>query len=246
MLFFTFLEKSSGKFRVPILTAPVASLNLPFFNKWIATVESYYNKVTSYDVWQTPRMEGAAISSFDVIVQSPISTIFFDAAVLYDREQLNVEILEQRKLYDCPDVCYFVKHADVVDAIPNITPNDLENVQGYQVREMHQFAVAAMEKKFCFNMSVLEQKLNLSSLSVINEQWALFVPDIVAAAVQCRADKLNLTVEELAKFMDANSTAWYGFNMNQIESNFFPAFDDLFNRKFPFQDLNFVYKSELS
>ena len=219
-----------GNIRVPVLTAPLASFNLPFFVGFINANEGYYNKVTTHDVWQTPRAVGAAISEFDVIVQSPVSTMFFDASVLFDRWRLTVADLEQRGLHNCPNVCYVVKDGDVANAT-SLTLAQLENVQNYQIQEIHQFAVAAMEKKFCFNMTVLEQQLNLSSLRVINDQWPLFVPHIVAAAIKCRADILGVTVLELSELLNIDNATLHGYDMNQIENIFFPAFDDLIARK---------------
>ena len=214
-----------GDVRVPIIMAPFASLNLPSLQSFVDQNEGYYNKVTSYDVWQTP-VGGGEISAFDVIAESTILTMFYDAFRLVDSGLLSIEILEHRNLFHCPVECYFVKDADVV-AATSLTPNDLENVQSYKIRELHEMAVAAMEKKFCFNMTVLEQKLNLSSLRVITDEWFLFVPDIVVAAIECRAGRLNVTIEELAKLLRTNTTTLYSYNMNEIENIFFPAVDDL-------------------
>lgn len=216
--------------RVPVLTAPLASLNLPFLQDFMNQSKGYYNKVTTYDVWQTPRNPGGQISAFEVIGLTTVQTMVSDADVLLQRGQLSKEILEQSMLYHCPDVCYFVNDTDIV-ATTNLTLKNLENVASYQIREIHEFAVAAIEKKFCFNMTVLEQKLNLSSLRVINEQWSLFIPDIVAAAIKCRADQLAVTVSELAELLNKNATTLYGYDMNQVENIFFPAFDDLLTRK---------------
>ncbi len=228
-----------GDIRVPVSTAPLASFNLPFFVGFINANEGYYNKVSTYDVWQTPRAPGAAISEFDVIIQSPVSTMFFDASVLFDRGQLTVADLVTTGLHNCPSVCYVVKDADVADAT-SLTMTQLENVQNYQIQEIHQFAVAAMEKKFCFNMTVLEQQLNLSSLRVINDQWPLFVPHIVAAAIKCRVDILGVTVLELAELLNTHNATLHAYNMNQIENIFFPAFDDLVARKNLFETQAFT------
>ncbi|CAB4036380.1 partial, partial [Paramuricea clavata] len=200
----------------------------------MASNQAYYDRVTTYNVWKTPRAVGAGISAFDVIVGSTAQTMVFDADVLLQRGQLSVAILEQTPLYNCPDKCYTVKDADIVNAT-TLTSINLANVAALEIGEIHQFAVTTMEKKFCFNMTVLEQKLNLSSLRVINDEWALFVPDIVAAAIKCRADMLSVTVDELAELFNTNTTTLYGYNLNQIESIFFPAFDDLVVRKNRFE-----------
>ena len=240
MLFVTFLVLNifgvvCGDIRVPILSAFITSLELPFLQVFIdapSPGREYYEKVTSYDVWQTPRAAGGELSTFDPIADSSMTTLFFDARVLADRGQLSIPILEQRKLYDCPNVCYFVKDADIaaVERL-GVTLDNLENVQDYKLRELHSFAMAAIEQKFCVNMTMLEQKLNLSAILVINDQWHLFVPDIVAASVKCRPDQLNVTVSELAELLNTDVSTLYGYDMNQAETIFFAAFDDLVARK---------------
>ncbi|CAB4024062.1 Gastrula zinc finger, partial [Paramuricea clavata] len=223
-----------GDFRVPILTQPLSTFNLPFLQGFMGPNQAYYDRVTTYNVWKTPRAVGADISAFDVIVGSTAQTMVFDADVLLQRGQLSVAILEQSPLYNCPVQCYTVKDADIENAT-SLTSIILANVATLEIGEIHQFAVTTMEKKFCFNMTVLEQKLNLSSLRVINDEWTLFVPDIVAAAIKFRADMLSVTVDELAELLNINTTTLYGYNLNQIESIFFPAFDDLVVRKNRFE-----------
>ena len=240
MLFVTILVLSTfcsvcGDIRIPILSAYVTSFELPFLQLFIdapSPGREYFEKVTSYDIWQTPRAAGGELSTFDAIADSSMTTLFFDARVLADRGQLSIPILEQRKLYDCPNVCYFVKDADIA-AVERLgfTLESLLNVQGYKLRELHSFAMAAIEQKFCVNMTMLEQKLNISATRVLNDQWPLFVPDIVAASVKCRADQLNVTVSELAERLNTNVSTLHGYDMNEAETIFFAAFDDLVARK---------------
>ena len=123
-----------------------------------------------------------------------------------------------------------MKDADVAYAI-SLTLTQLKNEQNYQIQEIHQFAVAAMEKKFSFNMTVLEQQLGLSSLRVVNDQWPLFVSHIIAAAIKGRADMLGATVSELAKPLNTDNDTFQGHDMNQIENIFFPTVDDLLTFK---------------
>ena len=220
-----------GDIRVPVLTAPLASFNSPSLKAfYVDTNPEYYGKVTTYDVWQTPR--GNTITAFEVIAESSIAIMFADASILLGRSQLSVATLNDRGFYDCPDDCYFVKDADILAVTRlGLTAANLSEVQLYTVLEMHEFAVAAMEQKFCFNMTALEQKLGLSSLRVINDQWPLFSPDMVAASVKCRADQLNVTVDELAELLNANTSTFLGYDINQAENIFFPAFDDCVARK---------------
>ena len=89
-------------------------------------------------------------------------------------------------------------------------------------------------------MTVLEHQLGLSSLRVINDQWPLFVPHIVAAAIKCRADILGVSVVELAELLNVDNATLHAYNMNQIENIFFPAFDDLVARKNLFETQAFT------
>ena len=227
-----------GNIRVPVLTAPLSSFNSPLLKAfYVDTNPDYYGKVTTYDVWQTPRSVGDQISAFDKIIESTIQTMFADASVLLDRDQLSVTILNQRGFYDCPDDCYSVKDADILAVTKlGLTQANLNEVRSYTVEEMHGFAVAAMEQKFCFNMTNLELMLGLSSLRSINDQWPSFVPHIVNASVKCRADQLGVTVNELAELLNTNTSTLLGYTMNQAENIFFPAFDDLVARKNLFEN----------
>ena len=231
-----------GDIRVPVLSAPLASFNSPLLDAfYVDTNPDYYGKVTIHDVWQTPRSVGDPISAFDKIVESTIQTMFGDASVLLDRDQLSVAILDQRGLYNCTNECYSVKDADILAVTRlGLTSANLAEVRSYKVEEMHGFAVAAMEQKFCFNMTVLEQKLNLSSLRVINDEWPLFIPDIVAASVKCRADQLGVTVDELSELLNTNTSTLLGYDMNQAEAIFFRDFDDLLARRNLFENQTFA------
>ena len=218
-------------FRIPILKQPLATFNLPFLQGFMAINQEYYDRVTTYDVWKTPRTVGCQISAFDVIVGSTAQTMVFDADVLLLRNKLSVAILEQAPLYNCRiNECYTVKDADIVDAT-SLTSSDLQNVAALQIGQIHQFAVETMEKKFCFNMTVLEQKLDLSLLSVINDEWTLFVPDIVMASMKCRAEMLSVTADELAELLSTNTATLHGYNLNQFES----IFNDFVVRKNRFE-----------
>jgi hypothetical protein len=162
-------------------------------------------------------------------VESDIDTILLDADVLRRRGQLTAAILDQKMLYNC-SVCYVVKDADIAN-YTSISQTQLDNVEFFTVKQLHDLAVETIEKKFCFNMTVLEQTLNLSSLRVINNQWPLFSSPIVTAAIKCRADRLGVTVSELAELLDTTSDILHSYTMTQIDDIFFPAFDNLLARK---------------
>jgi hypothetical protein len=61
------IHKVYADFRVPILTQPLATFNLPFLEGFMATNQAYYDRVTTYDVWKTPKADGDQISAFEVI-----------------------------------------------------------------------------------------------------------------------------------------------------------------------------------
>ena len=111
-----------------------------------------------------------------------------------------------------------VKDADIAN-YTSFTATQLENVASQSVKELHYLAVETIEKKFCFNITVLQQTLNLSLLNVINYQWPLFVPPIVATAIKCRADKLGVTVSQLAELLNTTSATLHGYDLNGLENN---------------------------
>ena len=231
------VSEVSGDFRFPILTAPMATIPALAYREFVSLFPEYYHKVSIYEVWQSSG-SGDNVPELDVFANYTIFVIYLDTLVFLTRGTLTIAKLEERKLYDCPDQCYFVKDADIIDATALNQP-DLNNVQWRTVLQIHKFSVKALEKKFCFNMTSIELLLNLSSLRVINDEWPLFVPHIVAAAIKCRADQLNVTVSELAELLNTNTSTLYGYNMNEVENIFFPAFDDLLARKILFQNKNF-------
>ena len=222
-----------GDIRFPVLTAPLGSFNSPSLKaSYTDTNPGYYNKITTYDTWKTVRNVTGKVKTFEIIANSSLQTLFYEASALLGRNQLFAEIFDQVKLYDCPNDCYFVKDADILAVRTlDLTISNLAEVQAYTVKELYEFAVAAMQQKFCFNMTTLEQKLNLSSLHVINDQWRLFVPDIVNASVNCRADQLGVTVDGLAGLLNTSTSTLLGYHMNEAENIFFPAFDDILSSK---------------
>ena len=220
----------NGDFRIPILTAPLASLPAPSFKSLLNSTPEHLKKVTFYEIWQTPGHNGSFITTFDEMIESTVLIMYFESYILYERDRLSVKKLEIKKLYDCPD-CFPVKNADII-AATNLTEADLSDVSGFTVKEIHQFAVKAMEKKFHFNMAELEQKNMRLSLEVTNDDWSrLFVPDIVSAAIIFSSRFFNVTVAELGELLNKNSSTIANFNINQIESIFLPEFDDLIARK---------------
>ena len=232
-------NKVHGDFRIPILTAPLASLPAPSFKSLVDTTQEYFKKVTFYEIWQTPGPKGSVITTFDEMIESTVLIMYFESYILYERDRLSVKKLEIKKLYDCPD-CFTVKNADII-AATNLTEADLSDVAGFTVKEIHEFAVKAMEKKFHFNMAELEQKNMRLSLEVTNDDWSnLFVPDIVSATINFSSKFFNVTIAELGELLNKNSSTIANFNINQIERIFLPEFEDLITRKNLFETQVFL------
>ena len=220
-----------GDIRVPVLTAPLNSL--PLSNNvrriLVQSDTEYFSKVTIYEIWKALRNASSEIT-FERIIDSTMFTIFSDARVLLNRGQLTIAALEVQKLYNCSVWCYSVKNADII-TYTSYTSAQLTDEFTIKVQDLHNATVETIEKKFCFNMTDLEQKLNLSSLAAVNTDWEKFVPDIVKAAIECRAAELGATTEELAEILRTTLPTLLGYNLNQLEQIFFPAFEDLKSRK---------------
>ena len=97
--------------------------------------------------------------------------------------------------------------------------------------DMQNLIVQTLENIYCFNMTVIEQRLNMSAQVVLEHQWALFVPEIVREAVQCRANILGVTVSELAELLRTDVSTLLDYTLDDITNIFFPNFVSLQARK---------------
>ena len=231
-----------GDIRVPIFTAPLSNMSMSAAVRSIfitPDVVEYYQKVTIYEIWQTPGGLGSDIKDFDKIVGSTLFTIISDAKVIFNRGHLTVEKLEEKKLYHCPHHCYFVTEEDIATHT-SYTVQQMEDVTSFTVRELHQATVDTLGSKFCFNMTVLEAELGIESLRANNTQWELFVPKIVESAVNCRAAELGVTPSELGELLRTPLATLLAYNLYQVEDIFFPNFEGLKARKNLFETQAFT------
>ena len=230
-----------GDIRVPIFTAPLYNLSIPAALRSIFITPDaveYYQKVTTYEIWQTPRA-GSDIEDFDTIVGSTMFTILSDAKVIFNRGHLTVAKLEQKKLYKCPKWCYFVTEENIA-MYTSYTLQQMNDVTPFTVRQLHDATVETMEKKFCFNMTVLEDEIGINSLSENNTQWELFVPKIVESAVNCRAAELGVTPSELGELLRIPLATLLAYDLYQVQDIFFPNFESLKARKNLFETQAFT------
>jgi hypothetical protein len=216
-----------GDFRLPTLASPLANFPAPSLKGLVDTTQEYFTKVTFYEIWQTPVLAGSVITTLDEIVESTILVMYFESYILYKRERLTIEKLDKLQIYRCSE-CYWVKNADII-AATNLTEANLTDVTRFTVREVHEFSVKAMEKKFHFKMADLEQKKMRLSLELITwEDWSkFFVPEIVSATINFHSNLLNVSVVELGELLNKNTSTMLGFKLNEIESIFLPEFEDL-------------------
>ena len=197
----------------------------------------YYNKLKVIDAWKAnPDL------SLETILGDKVTTVITDGRTLYERNQINADALPG---YNCTRWCYNVS----VPQILNVTGWSVEKLEGkispiVRLRDIHNAMVKAIEKRFCCNMTAIAIRLNLTngvetSASDIHV-WEMFVPQINEATIQCKADYLKVTRAELAELLRTDLATLNGYDLNQMESNFFPAYEDLLRRKNLFETLSVI------
>jgi hypothetical protein len=123
----------------------------------------------------------------------------------------------------------------------------MENLKGnpdtITVLDMYNLIVETLEDICCFNMTVIEQRLNMSSTILLEDQWALFVQEIVKKAVQCRANTFGVSMSEMAELLHTDMATLYGYTLHNLTNTFFPNFLLLQARKnlFETSSLDTVY-----
>ena len=210
--------------RVPLSIAPIASIPRPdSFDFSIQQRIDLYSKATIYD-----DLTRSQIYDLDGVYGSPITILASNILVLEFRGFI---VVEQLSAYNCTTWCLDLQ----ISEITRVTGRTMENLKGNPDRitmfDMHNLIVQTLEDIYCFNMTVIEQRLNMSSIAVVEDQWALFVPEIVREAVQCRADILGVTVSELAELLRTDVSTLLGYTLADITITFFPNFVLLQARK---------------
>ena len=209
---------------VPLCIAPIASIPRPDSSDGqIEGRLDLYSKATMYD-----DLTKSVIYDLDRVFGTPVHIVASNILVLEDRGILKINELFA---YNCTTWCLDLQ----INEITRVTGKTMENLKGNPDRitmlDMQNLIVQTLENIYCFNMTVIEQRLNMSALVVLEHQWALFVPEIVREAVQCRANILKVTVSELAELLRTDLSTLLGYTLDDITNIFFPNFVSLQARK---------------
>ena len=209
---------------VPLCIAPIASIPRPdTSDSQIEGRLDLYSKATIYD-----DLTRSVIYDLDRVFGSEVHIIAISILVLESRAVFSID---QLFAFNCTTWCLDLQ----ISEITRVTGKTMENLKGnpdpITMFEMHNLIVQTLEDIYCFNMTVIEQRLNMSALVVLENQWALFVPEIVREAVQCRANILGVTVSELAELLRTDVSTLLGYTLDDISNTFFPNFALLQARK---------------
>ena len=147
----------------------------------------------------------------------------------------DILVVDDLTAYNCTRWCLNLP----ISEITRVTGKTMENLKGnpdyITMLDIHNHIVETMEDIYCFNMTAIEQTLSMSSTIVLENEWALFVPLIVSEAVQCRAERLGVTVSELAELLRTDLATLNGYTLQEITDTFFPNFSLLQLRKNVFE-----------
>ena len=194
----------------------------------------YFSKVKVLDAWKgNPGLK----------LEIKVTTVITDARTLFDRKFLTASALPG---YNCTRFCYNVS----VPLILNVTGWSVERLEGkvspfVTLRDIHNAAVKAVENRFCCNMTAIAIQLNLDNgveraASDINV-WEMFVPHINEATIKCKADYLKLVrTIELAVLLRTTLATLLSYDLIQMESIFFPAYEDLLRRRNLFETKSII------
>ena len=214
--------------RVPLSIAPIDGIPRPDDDDSdINDDPELYSKATIYD-----DLTLSQIYDLNRVLTSTTSVLISSVFVLRERDILVVDDLTA---YNCTRWCLNLP----ISEITRVTGRTMENLKGNPDRitmlDIHNHIVETMEDIYCFNMTAIEQTLNMSSTIVLENEWALFVPLIVSEAVKCRADILGVTVSELAELLRTDLSTLNGYTLQEITDIFFPKFLLLQARKNVFE-----------
>ena len=214
--------------RVPLIIAPIDSIPRPDKNdEDIEDHPNLYSKATIHD-----DLTLSQIYDLDRVLTSTVAIVISSVFVLRER---NILVVDDLTAYNCTRWCLNLP----ISEITRVTGKTMENLKGnpdrITVLDMHNAIVETMEDIYCFNMTVIEKTLNMSSTTVLEHQWALFVPLIVNEAVKCRADLLGVTPSELAELLRKDLATLNGYTLQELTDIFFPEFLLLQARKNVFE-----------
>ena len=214
--------------RVPLSIAPIVDIPRPDFKDADVNLRSdLYTKATIYD-----DLNISQIRDLSRVLSSTMVTVINNIQVLESRGLLDIDNLSA---YNCTTYCFDL----AISEVTRVTGLTMENLKGnpnsITVEEIHNAIVKTLEDIYCFNMTSIEQNLNMSSKILLEEDWARFVPQIVIQAVQCRTNILGVTASELAELLRTDLSTLYGYTLDDLTQIFFPNFLLLQARKTVFE-----------
>ncbi|XP_028399458.1 uncharacterized protein LOC114522881 [Dendronephthya gigantea] len=222
--------------RVPLSIAPIVGIpREDFKDAEVAREPDLYSKATIYD-----DLTLSVIYDLNRVLDSSMSSVISNIFVLEERKLLDIDLLFA---YNCTRWCLDLP----ISEMTRVTGKTMENLKGnpdrITVLDLHNLIVQTLEDIYCFKMDVIEQRLNKSSKFLVESEWALFVPQIVAEAVKCKADILGVTVSELAELLRTDVATLLGFTLSDVSNTFFPNFLLLQSRKnlFETRSLDLAY-----
>ena len=201
-------------------------------------LDAYFAKVKVIDGWIRSTV------SLEIFFDDKTTTVISDAKVLHERKTLLTENLSG---YNCTRWCYNVS----VPLILNVTGWSEERLDGkiqpiVRIKDIHYAVVKAIEERFCCNMTAIAVRLGLDPVEGVKKTaieidvWERFVPHVIEATVQCKADALRVTTAELAELLRTNLSTLYAYDLNQMDMYFFPAYEDLLSRKKLFETRSII------
>ena len=212
--------------RVPLSIAPIIGIPRPDIDDVVvARSPELYNKSTIYDLT-------SALRNSNIVLESTVSNVISNAFALKERGTL---IVDDLTAYNCTRWCVDLPIQEITRVTGKTVENLKGNPDGITVLEMHNAIVKTMEDIHCFNMTVIENSLNMSSQFLLESQWALFATQIVMHSVKCRADFLGVNVSELAELLRTDLTRLFSYTLEEITDIFFPNFLWLQSRKNVFE-----------
>ncbi|XP_028394545.1 uncharacterized protein LOC114518753 [Dendronephthya gigantea] len=201
-------------------------------------LNEFFNKVRVIDAWKATTLD------LDLYLRDKVTTIITDARVQFDRKTIVAANLVG---YNCTRYCYNVS----VPLILNVTGWTEDRLNGkvpptVRMADIHEAVVKAIEERFCCNMTQIAIDLGLDPIlgvkktSAYIDVWERFVPHVTEKTIQCKADALQVTSSELAELLRTDLATLRSYDLNQMDLNFFPAYEDLLRRKNLFETQSIV------
>ena len=189
----------------------------------------FFDKVRAYDIWKTDRLP------LEVILRDEATTFVKSGRVQFDRNTHDTATLVG---FNCTRYCYNVSVQAILSA-NNWTEDRLDGKEQpiIDMRDIHNALVKAIEERFCCNMTEIAISLGMDPVTGVRQTaaeldvWKRFVPHINNQTIQCKADELQVTSSELAELLRTDLATLNGYDLNQMDLQFFPAYEDLLRRK---------------